>query len=89
MALAAPPADVPDPTLGVHVEGVETLFVGRADFYRCQYGDYLICMNTHATRLATLVVGEFGKARNLASGEMLHDRRIVVAPRSTVVLHRG
>jgi hypothetical protein len=42
------PADVPDPGLGVSFPGVEKLFVGRAQFYRCSYGRYLIGMNTDA-----------------------------------------
>ncbi|MEV6509843.1 Tat pathway signal sequence domain protein [Streptomyces sp. NPDC051642] len=88
--LAPVPADVPDPTLGVHFDGVETMLVGRAPFYYCEYGDYLIAMNTSADKVFTLPARQdFGPARDLATGKTVGaGARPKVGPRSTLVLHR-
>jgi hypothetical protein len=89
--LAPVPADVPDPTLGVHFDGVETMLVGRAPFYLCEYGDYLIAMNTSTDRTYTLPARQdFGPARDLATGRVVGaGERPQVGPRSTLVLYRG
>ncbi|MFJ8487114.1 Tat pathway signal sequence domain protein [Streptomyces sp. NPDC094038] len=89
--LAPVPADVPDPALGVHFDGVETMLVGRAPFYLCEYGDYLIAMNTSADRTFTLPARpEFGPARDLATGKNVGaGQRPKVGPHSTLVLYRG
>ena len=89
--LAPVPADVPDPALGVHFEGVETMLVGRAPFYLCEYGDYLIAMNTSTDRTYTLPARQdFGPARDLATGTSIGaGQRPKVGPRSTLVLYRG
>ncbi|MEY9834851.1 Tat pathway signal sequence domain protein [Streptacidiphilus sp. EB103A] len=88
--LAPVPADVPDPTLGVHFDGVETMLVGKAPFYYCQYGDYLIAMNTSTDKVFTLPAREdFGPARDLATGKNTGaGERPKVGPRSTLVLRR-
>lgn len=89
--LAPVPADVPDPAVGVHFEGVETMLVGRAPFYLCEYGDYLIAMNTSTDRTYTLPARQdFGPARDLATGQIVGPGlRPKVGPRSTLVLYRG
>ncbi|MEH0421089.1 Tat pathway signal sequence domain protein [Streptomyces sp. B21-083] len=89
--LAPVPPDVPDPALGVHFEGVETMLVGRAPFYLCEYGDYLIAMNTSTDRTYTLPARQdFGPARDLATGKNVGaGQRPKVGPRSTLVLYRG
>ncbi|POX44034.1 Tat pathway signal sequence domain protein [Streptomyces sp. Ru72] len=89
--LAPVPDDVPDPTLGVHFDGVETMLVGRAPFYLCEYGDYLIAMNTSTDKTATLPARqEFGPARDLATGRTVGaGERPKLGPRSTLVLYRG
>jgi hypothetical protein len=89
--LAPVPADVPDPALGVHFEGVETMLVGRAPFYLCEYGDYLIAMNTSTDRTFTLPARQdFGPARDLATGKTIGaGQRPTVGPLSTLVLYRG
>ncbi|MBW8799889.1 MAG: Tat pathway signal sequence domain protein [Streptomyces sp.] len=84
------PADVPDPTLGVHFPGVETMLVGNAPFYLCRYGDFLIAMNTTADRSFTLPPRpDFGPARDLVSGRCYtpHEQP-VLGPRTTIVLVR-
>ncbi|MEV4115680.1 hypothetical protein [Nonomuraea sp. NPDC049695] len=82
------PADVPDPALGVDFPGVEKLFVGKAQFYRCSYGRYLIGMNTSEDRSRTLHVTGSGHARNLVTGRRVPlGRPIEVGPLSTVVLY--
>ncbi|MDX2901521.1 hypothetical protein PV464_16215 [Streptomyces scabiei] len=89
--LAPVPADVPDPAMGVDFEGVETMLVGRAPFYLCEYGDYLIAMNTSTERTYTLPARQdFGPARDLATGRVIGaGQRPKVGPRSTLVLYRG
>ncbi|MDX2546827.1 Tat pathway signal sequence domain protein [Streptomyces sp. WI04-05B] len=89
--LAPVPADVPDPAMGVHFEGVETMLVGRAPFYLCEYGDYLIAMNTSTDQTFTLPARrDFGPARNLATGRNVGaGQRPKLGPRSTLVLFRG
>jgi len=88
--LAPVPADVPDPTLGVHFDGVETMLVGKAPFYYCEYGDYLIAMNTSTDKVFTLPARQdFGPARDLATGRTIGAGvRPRVGPRSTLVLRR-
>ncbi|MDQ1072898.1 Tat pathway signal sequence domain protein [Streptomyces canus] len=89
--LAPVPDDVPDPTLGVHFDGVETMLVGRAPFYLCEYGDYLIAMNTSTDKTVTLPERPaFGPARDLVTGKTVGaGHRPRLGPLSTLVLHRG
>ncbi|WP_406430796.1 Tat pathway signal sequence domain protein [Streptomyces sp. NBC_00631] len=89
--LAPVPDDVPDPTLGVHFDGVETMLVGRAPFYLCEYGDYLIAMNTSTDKAVTLPPRtDFGPARDLATGKTVGaGHRPRLGPLSTLVLYRG
>ncbi|WP_030661942.1 hypothetical protein [Streptomyces cellulosae] len=89
--LAPIPDDVQDLTMGVHYDGVEAVLVGRAPFYYCEYGDYLIAMNTSTDKTFALPARpEFGAARDLATGQVVGalDRR-KIGPRSTIVLYRG
>jgi hypothetical protein len=91
LRVAPIPADVPDPALGVHFDGVEQVLVGRAPFYLCVYGPYLIAMNTSTDRTFTVPARPgFGAARNVTDHNRLvpADRRLAVGPRSTVILHR-
>lgn len=89
--LAPVPADIPDPTLGVHFDGVETMLVGRAPFYLCEYGDYLIAMNTSTDKVFTLPARQdFGPARDLATGKNVGaGHRPKLGPLSTLVLYRS
>ncbi|MCX5257697.1 Tat pathway signal sequence domain protein [Streptomyces canus] len=89
--LAPVPDDIPDPTLGVHFDGVETMLVGRAPFYLCEYGDYLIAMNTSTDKTVTLPARpDFGPARDLVTGKTVGaGHRPRLGPLSTLVLHRG
>jgi hypothetical protein len=89
--LAPVPDDVPDPTLGVHFDGVETMLVGRAPFYLCEYGDYLLAMNTSTDKTFTVPARQdFGPARDLATGRHVGaGERLKVGPHSTLVLYRG
>ncbi|MET7690439.1 Tat pathway signal sequence domain protein [Streptomyces sp. NPDC005483] len=89
--LAPVPDDVPDPTLGVHFDGVETMLVGRAPFYLCEYGDYLIAMNTSTDKTFTVPARQdFGPARDLATGRIIGAGvRPKLGPLSTLVLFRG
>ncbi|WP_433918006.1 Tat pathway signal sequence domain protein [Streptomyces canus] len=89
--LAPVPDDVPDPTLGVHFDGVETMLVGRAPFYLCEYGDYLIAMNTSTDKTVTLPARPaFGPARDLVTGKTVGaGHRPRLGPLGTLVLYRG
>ncbi|MFG2727785.1 Tat pathway signal sequence domain protein [Streptomyces canus] len=89
--LAPVPDDIPDPTLGVHFDGVETMLVGRAPFYLCEYGDYLIAMNTSTDKTVTLPARpDFGPARDLVTGKTVGaGHRPRLGPLSTLVLYRG
>ncbi|MFG2466888.1 Tat pathway signal sequence domain protein [Streptomyces canus] len=89
--LAPVPDDIPDPTLGVHFDGVETMLVGRAPFYLCEYGDYLIAMNTSTDKTVTLPARPaFGPARDLVTGKTVGaGHRPRLGPLSTLVLYRG
>jgi hypothetical protein len=63
-------------------------FLGRADFYSLVYGDYVIGLNTNATKSYQLTVPAGVKsAKDLATGKTLKlSGPITVAPKSTVVL---
>ncbi|GGN23010.1 Tat pathway signal sequence domain protein [Streptomyces fuscichromogenes] len=89
--LAPIPPDVEDPALGSTAYGVEKLLVGRAPLYCCEYGDYLIAMNTSTDKVFTLPARQdFGEARDLVGGKTVGAGRCLrVGPLSTLVLHRG
>ncbi|MDP4503291.1 carbohydrate binding domain-containing protein [Nonomuraea turcica] len=88
LKVAPHPADVPDPALGVDFPGVEKLFVGKAQFYRCSYGRYLIGMNTDGERTRRLYTTGPGTARDLGTGRQVRlGGSIEVEPLSTVVLY--
>lgn len=85
LPLAAAPADVPLQPLGK-----ETPFAGRASFYQCQYGPFLIAMNTTSNKTYSFKPGEdFGESVDVASGKKIPaQRNMKVAPGTTVVLRR-
>ncbi|MDT9697967.1 Tat pathway signal protein [Streptomyces sp. P17] len=84
LPLAKAPDDVPDSPLGT-----ETPFAGRASFYRCVYGPYLIAMNTTADRSYTFTTQGFGASVNLVSGAKVGgNTQLSVKPGTTVVLRR-
>ncbi|MBP5860286.1 Tat pathway signal protein [Streptomyces sp. LBUM 1484] len=84
LPLAKAPDDVPDSP-----PGVETPYAGRASFYRCAYGPYLIAMNTTGDRSYTLATEGFGDSVNLGSGAKVRDgAELTVKPGTTVVLRR-
>ncbi|MFE4800640.1 Tat pathway signal protein [Streptomyces sp. NPDC056708] len=84
LPLAKAPDDVPDSPLGV-----ETPYAGRASFYRCAYGPYLIAMNTTNNRSYTLDTQGFGDSVNLVNGAKVGDgAELRVKPGTTLVLRR-
>ncbi|MFE1879180.1 Tat pathway signal protein [Streptomyces diastatochromogenes] len=84
LPLAAAPADAPRTA-----PGQESPFAGRASFYRCAYGQYLIAMNTTADRTCTFSTKGFGAARNLLTGaKVTGNATLSVRPGSTVVLRK-
>jgi len=66
-------------------------FLGRADFYALEYGDYLIGLNANAARSYKLVVPNGAKsAVDVATGKTVAlAESVTVAPKSTVVLYVG
>ncbi|MGW1675637.1 Tat pathway signal protein [Streptomyces sp. NPDC002324] len=84
LPLAKAPDAVPDAPLGT-----ETPFAGRASFYRCEYGPYLIAMNTTKNRAYTLTTKGFGASVNLGNGAKVGgNAELYVKPGTTVVLRR-
>jgi hypothetical protein len=68
--------------------GDESVYAGKARFYRLHYGDYLIGMNMTPDETFELKPpAGIAEAKELVSGKMLKlDASLPVAPRSTVVL---
>ncbi|WP_327693221.1 Tat pathway signal protein [Streptomyces sp. NBC_00459] len=84
LPLAKAPADVPDLPLGT-----ESPYAGRASFYRCAYGPYLIAMNTTSDREYTFSTKGFGASVNLATGAKVSgNAELRVKAGTTVVLRR-
>ncbi|WP_460063062.1 carbohydrate binding domain-containing protein [Streptomyces sp. YKOK-I1] len=84
LPLAKAPDDVPE-----RAPGVESPYAGRASFYRCVYGPYLIAMNTTEDRGHTFTTKGFGAATNLVTGARVGgNAELCVKPGSTVVLRR-
>ncbi|MET8982805.1 Tat pathway signal protein [Streptomyces sp. NPDC004539] len=85
LPLAKAPADAPERAVGE-----ESPFAGRASFYRCAYGPYLIAMNTTGDRTYTCDLKGFGAARNLVTGAAVRgDACLTVAPGTTLVLRKN
>ncbi|MDX3585876.1 carbohydrate binding domain-containing protein [Streptomyces europaeiscabiei] len=84
LPLAKAPDDMPERAVGV-----ETPYAGRASFYRCEYGPYLIAMNTTDDRHFTLGTKGFGASTNLVTGARVGGNATLrVKPGTTVVLRR-
>ncbi|WP_371582041.1 Tat pathway signal protein [Streptomyces sp. NBC_01314] len=84
LPLAKAPDDMPERAVGV-----ETPYAGRASFYRCEYGPYLIAMNTTDDRHYTLSTSGFGASMNLVTGAKVGgNAKLRVKPGTTVVLRR-
>ncbi len=68
--------------------GAEHPLAGRAAFYQCRYGRYLIGMNAASSQTVALVVPHgVGAVRNLsAGGALVAGETVGVAPGTTVVL---
>ena len=84
-----PIAKIPD---GVKFKpGDESVYAGKADFYKLRYGDYLIGMNMSAEKTFELKPpAEIFDAKELVSGKVVKlAAPLKVAPRSTVVLWLG
>ena len=70
--------------------GQENVYAGRGEFYRFQYGPYLIGMNMSKQRAFDLKAPTgTGSAKDLVTGKTLVGDTVKVAPRSTVVLFFG
>lgn len=85
-----PIAKIPD---GVKFRpGDENSYAGKASFYACRYGDYLIGMNCTSDKTYTLAVPPtIAKASELVCGKTITiaNGGIAVKPMSTVVLYLG
>ena len=69
--------------------GDENVYAGRAQFYRLQYGSYLIGMNSTTDKTFDLAVpAGFASAPELVSGKTIElSGPVKVAPRTTVILY--
>ncbi|MFF0083074.1 Tat pathway signal protein [Streptomyces canus] len=84
LPLAKAPSDMPEVPAGK-----ESPFAGRASFYRCEYGPYLIAMNTSADRAHTFSTRSFGASRDLLTGAKVGgNAELCVKPGTTVVLRK-
>lgn len=84
LPLAKAPDHVPE-----RAAGVESPYAGRASFYRCVYGPYLIAMNTTEDRTYTFGTRGFGASTNLVTGARVGgNAEVRVKPGTTVVLLR-
>ncbi|KUM73277.1 carbohydrate binding domain-containing protein [Streptomyces curacoi] len=84
LPLAKAPDDVPE-----RAAGVESPYAGRASFYRCEYGPYLIAMNTTDDRDHTFTTRGFGASTNLVTGAKVSgNTEVRVKPGTTVVLRK-
>jgi hypothetical protein len=88
--IAKLPADVTSPSVGVTEFGVESVLVGKAAYYQCSYGPYLIAMNTSPDQHFTFRTEGDGTATNLSDGcRTVHlGQAFRVPPMSTVVLYK-
>lgn len=70
--------------------GDESIFAGKADFYRLEYGNYLIAMNMTKDKTFDLAIPEgFQKAKELVSQSLVkQENSMKVKPRTTVVLFK-
>ncbi|MFG2965954.1 Tat pathway signal protein [Streptomyces sp. NPDC048288] len=84
LPLAKAPDDAPE-----RATGVESPYAGRASFYRCEYGPYLIAMNTTEDRTYTLAMKGFGASTDLVTGAKVSgNAELSVQPGTTVVLYK-
>jgi hypothetical protein len=83
--------DVTSPSVGVTEFGVESVLVGKASYYQCSYGPYLIAMNTSENQSFTFRTEGSGTATNLTDGcRTVHlGQAFRVGPMSTVILYRN
>ncbi len=69
--------------------GDESPYAGKADYYKIQYGNYIIAMNASKDKTFELVVPDgFKNAINLVSKENINVTSIKLMPQSTVVLYK-
>jgi hypothetical protein len=87
--IATLPSDVKSPSVGVDEFGVESVLVGKAPYYRCAYGPYLIVMNTSSDKSYTFRTEGVGTASYLTDGgrTVRLGSEILVRPLSTAVLY--
>lgn len=71
-----------------YTPGQEHPSAGRADFYKMQYGNYLIAMNASKGKTFDLEIPvEFRQAINLVSGSSVTSKQLKLTPGSTIVLY--
>lgn len=86
LPIAAPPPGV------TFKPGAESVYAGKGDFYLLRYGDYLIAMNTSATKPESFEVPiDFVGARDLVRPDKatVAAGQKAVKPRSTVILRKA
>lgn len=82
-----PIAKIPD---GISFKpGDENPYAGKADFYKMQYGNYVIGMNTTTDKIFELEVPEGKKVIELTNDKRIVKEKVLeVKPRSSIVLYK-
>ncbi len=82
-----PIAKIPD---GLPFEpGDENVYAGKANFYKMEYGNYLVLMNTTEDKDFEVQIPEkYSKGSNLITGRKVDDIKVILKPRKTVVIHK-
>lgn len=81
-----PIALIPD---GIHFKpGQENAYAGKADFYRLDFGSYIICMNSSASKAATTTVPANCVVFAEGTWKSIEQGLITIAPRTTYVIYK-
>lgn len=69
--------------------GQENAYAGKADFYRLDYGPYIICMNCSSTKDATTTLPEGYLVFSDGRWEETNAGELTLTPRTTYVLYKS
>lgn len=72
------------------VAGRESCYAGKADYYRMEYGDYIVAMNCTKDRTFELTIPDVRRVINFSDNKsVVKEKMIQIKPMSTVVLYTG
>ncbi|WP_256011853.1 hypothetical protein [Desertivirga xinjiangensis] len=68
--------------------GDENAYAGKADFYKMQFGKYLVGMNSSKGKTFKLQIPEgYKKVKNLTTGKYIKEKELSIDPISTTVIY--